>query len=313
LVAHCAIFFERFLDDALELGWNCGIQTDGRNGSAIENGFEDYAGRGSGKRHCAGGHFVENGAERKKIGAAIEVGAANLLGGHVGDGADGATGTGEQIFGGDEAGGDSGAFGDFLSGGRELGEAEVHDFCVAAGGDEKIGGLDVAMDDAGGVGGVEAVGNLDAPIEERFDVERAAGDIVFQSLAVEKFHGDEVAAFEFVNFVDGANIRVIQGGGGLRFTLETFQSLRVAGEIFGEKFERDEAAELGVFGFVDDAHSAAAEFFQDAVVGDGLADHRLFMRRSDWAHMLGYGVRTSQREWKIGARRENEDNNIETQ
>jgi hypothetical protein len=48
-------------------------------------------------------------------------------------------------------------------------------------------------------------------------------------------------------------------------------------------------------------------------VGDGLADHRLFMRRSDWAHMLGYGARASQREWKIGARRENEDNNIETQ
>ncbi len=160
-----------------------------------------------------------------------------------------------------------------MASGGEFGEAEVHDFCVAARGDEKIGGLDVAMDDAGGVGGVEAVGNLDAPVEEGFDVERAAGDFVFQSLAIEEFHGDEVAAFEFVNFVDGADVGVIQGGGGLCFALETLESLRVAGEIFGEKFQRDETAELGVFGFVDDAHSAAAEFFQDAVVGDGLADH----------------------------------------
>ena len=261
------------MDDALKFGGHCGIQANRRNRGAIQNGFEDHAGSGACKRHCACGHFVENGAERKKIGAAIEVGAANLLGGHIGDGADGAAGAGEEIFGSDEAGGDGGAFGDFLAGGRELGEAEVHDFRVAARGDEKIGGLDVAMDDACGVGGVEAVGNLDAPIEKGFDLERAAGDIVFQSLAVEKFHGDEVAAFEFVNFVDGADVGVIEGGGGLRFALETFESLRVAGEIFGEKFQRDETAELGVFGFVDDAHSAAAEFFQDAVVGDGLADH----------------------------------------
>ena len=96
---------------------------------------------------------------------------------------------------------------------------------------------------------------------------------MFESLAVEKFHGDEVAAFEFVNFVDGADVGVIEGGGGLRFALETFEGLRVAGKIFGEKFQRDETAELGVFGFIDDAHSAAAELFQDAVVGDGLADH----------------------------------------
>jgi hypothetical protein len=249
------------LNDALELGGHRGIQADGRNGSAIQNGFEDHAGRGAGERRCAGGHFVENGAERKKVGAAIEVSAANLLGRHIGDRADGAAGAGEQIFGSDEAGGDGGAFGDFLAGWRELGEAEVHDFRVAARGDEKIGGLDVAMDDACGVGGVEAVGNLDAPVEEGFDVERAAGDIVFQRLAVEKFHGDEVAAFEFVNFVDGADVGVIEGGGGLRFALETLEGLRVAGKIFGEKFQSDETAELGVFRFVDDAHSAAAAVF----------------------------------------------------
>ena len=137
-----------------------------------------------------------------------------------------------------------------------------------------IGGLDVAMDDAFGVGGVEAVGDLDAPIEEGFDLEQERpAIIVLQSLAVEEFHGDEVAAFVFVDFVDGADVGVIEGGGGARFALETFESLRVAGEIFGEKFQRDETAELGVFGFVDDAHSAAAEFFEDAVMGDGLADH----------------------------------------
>src|ERR1700747_621062 len=84
LIAHRAIFFERFVDDALEFGRYRGIQTDRRNGSAIQNSFENYAGSRAGKGRCAGGHFVENGAEREEIGAAIEFAAANLLGRHGG-------------------------------------------------------------------------------------------------------------------------------------------------------------------------------------------------------------------------------------
>jgi hypothetical protein len=33
--------------------------------------------------------------------------------------------------------------------------------------------------------------------------------------------------------------------------------------------------ELGVFGFVNDTHTATAELFDDAVVRDGLADKRV--------------------------------------
>jgi len=183
-----------------------------------------------------------------------------------------------------------------LAGGGELGEAEVHNFCVASSGDEKISGLDVAMNDTGGVSGIEAVGDLDAPIEEGFGVERAAVDVVFEGLAVEKFHGDEVAAFEFVDFVDGADVGMVEGGGGLGFALETFERLSVASEIFGKKFEGDETAELGVFGFVNDAHAAAAEFFEDAVVRDGLADH-LFVHGADVGGEFRPRGGASQRGW----------------
>src|SRR4029077_11734561 len=142
-------FFEGFADDALEFGRDHGVQANRRDRRAIEDCVENYAGGGAGKSHCAGGHFVEDDAERKKIGAAVEFGAADLLGRHVGDGADGGAGTGEKIFGSAESGGNGGAFGDFLAGGGELGEAEVHNFCVASSGDEKISGLDVAMNDTG--------------------------------------------------------------------------------------------------------------------------------------------------------------------
>ena len=40
-----------------------------------------------------------------------------------------------------------------------------------------------------------------------------------------------------------------------------------------QEFQGDEAAKLCVLGFVDHTHAAAAEFLDDAVVRDGLADH----------------------------------------
>ena len=96
---------------------------------------------------------------------------------------------------------------------------------------------------------------------------------MLQRLAVEILHGDEPLAIAFVDFVDGADVRMIQRRSGLRFALETRQRLRIFGHFVGKKFQRDEAVQLGVLGFVDDAHTAAAQFFDDAVVRDDLPDH----------------------------------------
>ena len=43
--------------------------------------------------------------------------------------------------------------------------------------------------------------------------------------------------------------------------------------------ERDHAAELGVLGFVDDAHAALANFREDLVLGNCLSNHRLRIAR----------------------------------
>src|SRR6266849_10823185 len=72
-----------------------------------------------------------------------------------------------------------------------LGQAEVKNFGVASASDEDVGGLDVAVDDALGMCGVEGVGYTDGEIEEAVQFHGAVGDEVLQRLAVEELHDDE--------------------------------------------------------------------------------------------------------------------------
>ena len=67
---------------------------------------------------------------------------------------------------------------------------------------------------------------------------------------------------------------MVQRGSGLGFTLEAAEGLRIAGHFIGQEFQRDKTVEPGVFGFVDHTHPAATEFFDNAVVRNGLVDHR---------------------------------------
>jgi hypothetical protein len=49
--------------------------------------------------------------------------------------------------------------------------------------------------------------------------------------------------------------------------------VQMLGWFVGQELESYEPAELYVLGFVDHTHAAAAQFLDDAVVRDGLADH----------------------------------------
>src|ERR1700691_4278952 len=139
---------------------------------------------------------------------------------------------------------------------------------------KNIGGLDVAVNDVFGVCSVERVGDFDGESEEVFDVHGVAVDAVLERLAIEKFHGDESVALLLTDIVNRADVGMVQGGGGLRFALESRESLRIARDILRQKFQRDEALEARVFGLVNDTHPSAAELFDDAVVGEGLPDWR---------------------------------------
>src|SRR6267378_4213826 len=111
-------------------------------------------------------------------------------------------------------------------------------------GQKQVCGFDVAMNDSPGVGCVQGVGNLDADIEQRLQLESPAKDHFPQSLAFQVFHHQEEAPLVLANFVNGADVGMIQSRGGARLTPEALQRLRIVRYSVGQKLEGDKTVEL---------------------------------------------------------------------
>src|SRR5438132_2769323 len=86
--------------------------------------------------------------------------------------------------------------------------------------------------------GVEGVGDFDGERKQGLIIERTACDAMLQCHAIEILHDDEWPAVFLPDFVDCANIGMIQGRGSLRFTLESSQSLGIARNIIGQELDR---------------------------------------------------------------------------
>jgi hypothetical protein len=70
---------------------------------------------------------------------------------------------------------------------------------------------------------------------------------------------------------DRPSCRTVEGRGKTCFAANALERLEILRELMGEEFERDEADEFGVFRLVNNTHPTPAEFFEDAVVGNGLS------------------------------------------
>src|SRR5215472_6260654 len=107
---------------------------------------------------------------------------------------------------------------------------------------------------------IQSVRNLNREVEQCVDLKRLAFDQVPERLSFEQLHGDERLALMFANFVNRADIGMVERGRRLSFTLEPFQCLAVLRQSLGQELECDEAMKLDILGLVDDTHAAAAEF-----------------------------------------------------
>ena len=169
--------------------------------------------------------------------------------------------------------GGSSTVGDPSAGSDHFGQSKIQNLGVTALGDEEIRRLDVAMNDAVGVRGIEGVGDFDGREPEQSSI--SIGRPAMRCFSVTPSRNSmAMKAWPslLADVVNGADVGMVESGGGLGFALEAAESLRVSGDLVGQELQGDEAAELNVLGLVDDTHAAAAEFLDDAVVRDGLAD-----------------------------------------
>ena len=235
-------------DDALDGG----VEVLDDRGGAGRRGLCLEAGQLGDARGLEGAlaseHFVEHDAEAVDVAAGGDLGAFELLGGHVSG----------------RAAANLGALD--LAG--PAGEPEIHDADLAAAIDHDVGGLEVAVEHAllvrGGETGADAAREFEGLVGGKAaDAAEQRGEI----LAVDELHGDVVEALVDADVVNAADVGVRDLAGDADFVEKTLEDGLGGADGFGQELERDGLAEDQVGGAVDLAHAAAAELAGDAVAG----------------------------------------------
>src|SRR5215469_18658080 len=111
---------------------------------------------------------------------------------------------------------------------------------------ENVGRLNIAVNNASTVGSIEGISDLDSQRQNCFDLQRLPPDAVLQVKPVQILHDDEQPTFVFADFVDRADVRMVEGRCGTRLSPELFKCLRIMRNIVGQKLQSDEAPKLGI-------------------------------------------------------------------
>ena len=183
-------------------------------------------------------HLVEDRAERELVGAVVDGLAARLFGRHVpGRAHDGAGLRRRRDRGGKHGGVLRDRFG-------ELREPEVEDLDVAVLRDHQVLGLQIPVDDSGRVRLGEALGDLDAVVEQLFRRQGIArDDELAQRLALDELHRDVEGTVGLADVVDREDVRVVQRRCGARLELETLAAVRIRCRCARKDLDRDLAPE----------------------------------------------------------------------
>jgi hypothetical protein len=99
-----------------------------------------------------------------------------------------------------------------------LGQSEIQDFGLPVSSHEDICRLNVAMNDALAVSGVQAFRDLHCKIKQlrqrqRRSIRNSRTDQLSKSLPLQQLHHDEWLPFMFSHFINRADVRVIQRRG----------------------------------------------------------------------------------------------------
>ena len=228
-------------------------------------------------RQLPGDQLVQHDARGVHVRAGVGGAGQHLLGRQVADRADDHAGLGH------------------LARGLGPGEAEVGDLDLAVLGDQHVLGLDVAVHEAGPVGGAERGQH------RHHDLQRGAGaepaervQRVAQRPARDVLHDEEDVLAVGALVVDGDDVRVGQRRRGLGLADEAGDEVLVGGEPGVHHLDRHDAVEPHVAREVDGRHAAAGDAGLDAVAPvEHLPDEWISNRRVHRCEFTGESSRNS--------------------
>jgi hypothetical protein len=119
---------------------------------------------------------------------------------------------------------------------------------------QDVGRLQVPVDEAQAVGGVDRAGHLDQDLDARVHAQFAGG--VGQGRAAHQLHGDPGRPFGAVHVIDLADVRVVHPALGLGFAQEPDHAVRVHA---AQDLQGDGALQHWIPGLPDFAHAALAQ------------------------------------------------------
>jgi len=182
----------------------------------------------------------------------------------VGPGADG---SGIGLFGRHEVGRSQ-----HVAGGRQprlaeqAGDAEVRELDRSVVGDQQVGGLDVAVDDAAVVGVLQRGADCDAHFGRFAPVKMPAGQqFVLQAAAVDVFHRVEEPPFFLAESEQADDVRMVQLAKRFDFYFESLAEPRIVMEPGRQDLDRHRLLGLQIDALVDHSHPTPPERSQDAV------------------------------------------------
>ena len=227
---------------------------------------------GSVERQPSGRHLIKHDAQREKVSSVVEWRADSLFGAHIGDcahhDARRCCRLARDVV--------CCAYYRWLV---DLRQAKVQYLGLAARRDHHVGGLDVAVDDAAFVRGVQGVGDLAPELRNVVERDRRPLDPIRQRASFDVLHRNVADAAGFADVVDGGDVGMGEPGGRARLAHEAAPAIVVQRERGRENLQRDPPVEPCVRGEEHLAHAAGPDGRHDFVhpepgaAGEGHRNH----------------------------------------
>ena len=156
-----------------------------------------------------------------------------------------------------------------------LGQAEVEHLHGAVGAHHDVGGLEIAVDDAPLVSGLERLDDLRRDAQRIVQRDRPAREPLGEVLPFDELHRQRAPSTgrgRFFESVDLRDVRVVERRERASFPVEPRQPFLVPREQLGQDLDRDRPLQPAVDRLVDLAHASGADPAHDLVRSDPLTD-----------------------------------------